>query len=311
MPSGRGFEKGKRHAKDLRVVRLVRYAAAVTVREVIQRSTEFLQRHGVDSPRLQAELLLAHLLKLPRLQLYLNHDRALAEPELAALRALVQRRAKREPLQHLVGSTSFGGLEITVSPAALIPRPETETLAELAAAALAKSALSTPVALDFGTGTGCLAIALATHCKAAQVHALDISEAALALARANAQRHGLAERIAFHLGDGFGALPGGLRFDLIVSNPPYIPTAEIATLQAEVRDFDPHAALDGGADGLDFYRLLARESPAWLNAGGALFAEFGDGQETALQRMFNDAGWRAVAVHPDLTGRQRVLEAWR
>ena len=283
----------------------------MTVREVIQRSTEFLQRHGVDSPRLQAELLLAHLLKLPRLQLYLNHDRALAEPELAALRALVQRRAKREPLQHLVGSTSFGGLEISVNPAALIPRPETETLAELAAAALSRCAAPAPSVLDFGTGTGCLAIALATHCKSAQVHALDISDAALALARTNAQRHGLAERITFHLGDGFGALPAELRFDLLVSNPPYIPTAEIATLQAEVRDFDPHAALDGGADGLDFYRLLAREAPAWLNTGGGLFAEFGDGQETVLQSLFNDSGWRAVAVHRDLTGRPRVLEAWR
>ena len=309
MAFGRSLEKGKQHSKGLRVVRRVRYAAGMTIREVIQRSTEFLQRHGVDSPRLQAELLLAHLLKLPRLQLYLNHDRALAEPELNALRSLVQRRSKREPLQHLVGSTSFGGLEISVSPHALIPRPETETLAELAAAALAKN--TSPIALDFGTGTGCLAIALATHCKTAQVHALDISEAALALARANAQRHGLTERISFHHGDGFGALAAGLRFDLIVSNPPYIPTAEIATLQAEVRDFDPHAALDGGADGLDFYRLLAREAPAWLNVVGGLFAEFGDGQETALASLFSGSGWRAVAVHRDLTGRPRVLEAWR
>ncbi len=303
--------KHPRRPKGLRVKRRVGYASPVTVCEVIQRSTEFLQRHGVESPRLQAELLLAHLLHLPRLQLYLNHDRALAEPELTALRALVQRRAKREPLQHLVGSTSFGGLEISVSPAALIPRPETETLAELAAAALAKSAAPTPVALDFGTGTGCLAIALATQCKSARLHALDISEAALTLARANAQRHGLAERISFHPGDGFSALAAGLLFDLIVSNPPYIPTAEITTLQAEVRDFDPRAALDGGADGLDFYRLLAHEAPAWLVAGGGLFAEFGDGQETALRSLFTDSGWRAVAIHRDLTERPRVLEAWR
>lgn len=283
----------------------------MTVREVIQRSTEFLQRHGVDSPRLQAELLLAHRLKLPRLQLYLNHDRVLAEPELAALRALVQRRAKREPLQHLVGSTSFNGLEIAVSTDALIPRPETETLAELAVAALARGTAPAPTVLDFGTGTGCLAIALATECKSAQVHALDISEAALVLARTNAQRHGLTERIAFHHGNGFGALPNDLRFDLLVSNPPYIPTAEIATLQVEVRDFDPHAALDGGADGLDFYRLLAREAPAWLKEGGGLFAEFGDGQEAALPSLFADAGWRGVTVHRDLTERPRVLEAWR
>ncbi len=310
MPADGVFEKGKHDSKDLRVARRVRYAAAMTVREVIQRSTEFLQRHGVDSPRLQAELLLAHLLKLPRLQVYLNHDRVLAEPELTALRSLVQRRSKREPLQHLVGSTSFGGLEISVNRDALIPRPETETLAELANAALTKHPSPAPFALDFGTGTGCLAIALATHCEAAQVHALDISEAALVLARANAQRHGLTERISFHHGNGFAALAAGLRFDLIVSNPPYIPTAEIATLQAEVRDFDPRTALDGGTDGLDFYRLLTREAPAWLKAGGGLFAEFGDGQETALENLFTGSGWHAVAVHRDLTNRPRVLEAW-
>lgn len=265
----------------------------------------------MDSPRLQAELLLAHLLKLPRLQLYLNHDRVLGEPELTALRALVQRRAKREPLQHLVGSTSFYGLEIAVTAAALIPRPETETLAELAVAALAKLALPAPALLDFGTGTGCLAIALATLSKTSRVHALDISETALALARKNVERHRLAERITLLLGNGFSTLPTDTRFDLIVSNPPYIPTAEIATLQTEVRDFDPHSALDGGADGLDFYRLLARESPAWLNECGGLFAEFGDGQEGALETLFREAGWGAVTVHRDLTGRARVLEAWR
>lgn len=297
--------------KCLRPARPLPYAARVTVREVIQRSTEFLQRHGVDSPRLQAELLLAHLLKLPRLQLYLNHDRALTEAETAALRSLVQRRAKREPLQHLVGSTSFFGLELAVSPAALIPRPETETLAEQAIAALAKCASPTPHALDFGTGTGCLAITLVVKCPPARIHALDLSEAALSLARQNAARHGLTERLTFHLGDGFRALPADLRFDLVVSNPPYIPTPDLATLQPEVRDFDPRAALDGGADGLDFYRLLAREAPAWLNAGGGLFAEFGDGQEAALPGLFNDSGWRAIAIHRDLTGRPRVLEAWR
>lgn len=282
----------------------------MTVREVIQRSAEFLQRHGVDSPRLQAELLLSHLLQLPRLQLYLNHDRMLAEPEVTALRALVQRRAKHEPLQHLVGSTSFCGLEIAVSPAALIPRPETETLAELAVAALLRCNSPTPAVLDFGTGTGCLAVALAVQCKAAHLHALDLSEAALALARKNTERHGLAERTTFHFGDGFRALPAELRFDLIVSNPPYIPTGELATLQPEVRDFDPRAALDGGADGLDFYRLLAREAPTWLKTGGGLFAEFGDGQEDVLLETFRGCGWQALAVHRDLTGRLRVMEAW-
>ncbi len=250
----------------------------MTVNEVIQRGAEFLQRHGVESPRLQSELLLACVLKLPRLQLYLNHDRPVAEPELGAVRALVQRRARREPLQHLVGSTSFCGLEIAVSPAALIPRPETETLVELALAALKRAGPAEPAVLDFGTGTGCVAIALAAQCPAARVHALDVSAAALTLARANAEHHGLAGRLGFHHGDGFRALPAEMQFDLLVSNPPYIPTADIAALQPEVRDYDPRAALDGGADGLNFYRLLAGEAPAWLKAGGGPFAECGDGQ---------------------------------
>lgn len=283
----------------------------MTVHEVIQRGAEFLQRHGVDSPRLQSELLLAHVLRLPRLQLYLNHDRPVVEPELGAVRALVQRRAKREPLQHLVGSASFYGLEVAVSPAVLIPRPETETLVELALAALNR--LGTPDAqvLDFGTGSGCVALALAAQCPAAHLHALDVSAAALVLAQANAERHGLGKRVGFYQGDGFRALPVGLRFDLIVSNPPYIPTAEIATLQPEVRDFDPRGALDGGVDGLSFYRLLAGESAAWLRSGGGLFAEFGDGQSEAVTRLFTDAGWSRVAVHCDLDGRPRVIEAWR
>lgn len=283
----------------------------MTVNQVIQRGAEFLQRHGVDSPRLHSELLLAHVLKVPRLQLYLNHDRPVAEPELSVVRALVQRRAQREPLQHLVGSTSFCGLELTVSPAALIPRPETETLVELAVAALKRYGAPEPGLLDFGTGTGCVAVALAAQCPTACIHALDVSEAALALARANAERHGFIGRIRFHHGDGFRALPTGLRFDLLVSNPPYIPTADIATLQPEVRDFDPVSALDGGADGLDFYRLLAHEAPSWLNPGGGLLAEFGDGQAEAIERLFTDAGWTRAALHRDLDGRWRVVEAWR
>lgn len=297
--------------KTLRCVRPLRYRAAVTVLEVIQRSAEFLQRHSVESPRLQIELLLAHLLKLPRLQLYLNHDRELTEAELAALRALVLRRAKREPLQHLVGSTEFFGLEINVSPHALIPRPETETLVELALANLAKCASPRPAALDFGTGTGCIALALAAKSPAVHVHALDISSTALALAQRNTAQHGLTDRVTFHLGDGFAALPADLRFDLVVSNPPYIPAAEIATLQPEVRDFDPRTALDGGADGLDFYRQLAAEAPARLYAGGGLVAEFGDGQENAIERLFTGASWSGVAIHRDLSGRARFVGAWR
>src|ERR1035441_1032151 len=243
----------------------------MTVLEAIQKSTEFLAKKGVESPRLQTELLLAHLLKLPRMKLYLNFERALTPAETDGLREFIKRRGQREPLQHITGSTSFCGLEIAVNRAALIPRPETELLAELGWNFL--STLNcTPnafgaqpsTALDFGTGTGCIAIALAVKCPSAKVVATDVSPDALALAKENAARNNVTGQIQFLQGDGFVALANESErgqlvrelgdantrtgcprsFDLIISNPPYIPSAEIATLQPEVRDFDPRAALE-------------------------------------------------------------------
>jgi release factor glutamine methyltransferase len=268
----------------------------------------------VDSPRLQAELLLAHLLKLPRMQLYLNFQRELAAPEVEPMRELVRRRGLREPLQQLTGSASFCGLEIAVTRDVLVPRPETELLAECAWAFLQTPALtpSPPAsALDFGTGSGCLAIALASHCPALHLRAIDISAAALAVARGNAARHGLADRIQFFPGDGFGALPEEEQFDLIVSNPPYIPSGEIGGLQPEVRDFEPRQALDGGLDGLDYYRRLAAEAPPWLRAGGRLMVEFGDGQAEPLREVFSAQKWVVEAVKEDYTRRPRILVAHR
>lgn len=280
----------------------------MTVLEAIQKSTEFLTKKGVDSPRLQTELLLSHLLKMPRMKLYLNFERTLNSTEVDQLRELVRRRSQREPLQHITGSTSFCGYEIRVNRDVLVPRPETELLAECAWEFLA--ARPAPVsALDFGTGSGCLAIALAAKFPAAQVVALDISEAALAAARANAAQNQVAERIQFFCGDGFAALPEGTLFDLIVSNPPYIPTAEIATLQPEVRDFDPRGALDGGADGLDFYRRLAREAREFLRPGGKIMLEFGDGQAPDIRALFENQKWIVEAVKDDYSQRARILIA--
>ena len=280
----------------------------MTVLEIIQRSTEFLQQKGVESPRLQIEWMLAHVLQMPRLKLYLNFDRALAEPELSRLRDLVRRRAAREPLQHILGTTSFCGLEMKCSRAALIPRPETEILAEHGWKFLAALGRST-TALDLGTGTGCIAIALAKQATAATVHAVDISPEALDLARKNAEENQLSERITFHLGDGFDALPAGLKFDLIASNPPYIAAAEIATLSPEVRDFDPRLALDGGVDGLDFYRRIAHEASAWLQPGGRLMLEFGDGQAGDLEKIFSDEKWIVVEIVADYSPQPRILIA--
>ena len=278
----------------------------MTVLEAIQKSAEFLAKKGVESPRLQTELLLAHLLRLPRMKLYLNFERALTPAETDALREFVKRRGRREPLQHITGSTSFCGFEIAVNRHALVPRPETELLAESGWEFLSTLNPQPSTALDFGTGSGCIAIALAAKCPSAKIVATDVSTEALALAKENAARNNVADRIEFVQSDGFVALQdvgqasclspsekkkletGGtlvLHFDLIISNPPYIPSAEIAALQPEVRDFDPRAALDGSADGLDFYRKLAAEAKPFLQPGGKIMLEFGDGQADAIRTI--------------------------
>ncbi len=321
----------------------------MTVLEAIQRSADFLAKKGVESPRLQVELLLADLLRLPRMQLYLNFDRPLTTGEADTLRERVQRRGRREPLQHIIGSTSFCGLELAVNAHVLTPRPETELLAELgwqflnSLAASSKSgaltnrdekplpALHHPSpspggegrsegeqfsnqtlnALDFGTGSGCLAITLTVKCPAARVLALDVSPDALAVARQNAARHHVDSRLQLLLSDGFAALPPVAQFDLIISNPPYIPSAEIDTLEPEVRDHDPRLALDGGADGLGFYQRLACEAATFLNPGGRIMLEFGDGQEASVQNLFELQKWIVEAVKPDYSGRKRILVAHR
>ncbi len=308
----------------------------MTVLEAIQKSTEFLGKKNVESPRLQTELLLAHLLKMPRMKLYLNFERTLTPAETDALREFIKRRSQREPLQHIVGSTSFCGFEIAANRHALVPRPETELLAEAGWNFLATRNSQPSTALDFGTGTGCIAIALAAKCPNAKIIALDISADALALAKENAAKNNVSERIEFLQGDGFAALhsegrvprvpdsnaetkirdsqSSSLRkweFDLIISNPPYIPSAEIETLQPEVRDFDPRGALDGGADGLDFYRKIATEAKPFLKSDGKIMLEFGDGQAEAIRTIFGNEKWIVEAVQEDYSQRARILIARR
>ena len=299
----------------------------MTVLEAIQKSADFLGKKNVESPRLQVELLLAHLLKMPRMKLYLNFERVLTSTETDALRELVKRRGQREPLQHIIGSTSFCGYEIAVNRHALVPRSETELFAEEGWKFLGEKETSV---LDFGTGTGCIAIALAAKCPNAKIVAIDISADALALAKQNVERNNVAARIEFLQGDGFAALqnrwgerprepksnvqdgsPGVSphQFDLIISNPPYIPSVEIETLQPEVRDFDPRAALDGGADGLDFYRKLATEAKLFLKPSGKIMLEFGDGQADAIKKIFENEKWIVEAVKEDYSQRARILIA--
>ena len=296
------------------------YAAGVTVLEVIQLSTDFLGKKAVESPRLQAELLVSHVLLMPRMQLYLNFERQLTSSEQEILRELVRRRGAREPLQHITGSMSFCGLEVEVNRDVLIPRPETELLAELGWSFLGEllkrdacgdnsEALPMRRALDFGTGSGALAIALAAHCPAARVTALDISTKALSMAQKNAARHSVDNRVEFVAGDGLSALPGGGKFDLIVANPPYIPSAEIEQLEPEVRDYDPRNALDGGPDGLKFYREFALQAGPWLRSEGKFMTEFGDGQEAGVAELFEQQNWIVERVVKDYTQRPRILIA--
>ncbi|HEV2319589.1 MAG TPA: peptide chain release factor N(5)-glutamine methyltransferase [Verrucomicrobiae bacterium] len=283
----------------------------MTVLEAIQKSADFLAKRTVETPRLQAELLLAHVLKMPRMKLYLNFERALTQEETGALRDFVKRRGQREPLQHITGSTSFCGFEIAVDRRALIPRPETEILAELGWTFLS-TLRGGQTALDLGTGTGCIAIALAAKCPDARVIAADLSAEALALAKENADRNNVAERMEFFHGNGFAVLPAAARFDLIISNPPYIPTDEIQTLQPEVRDFDPRQALDGGEDGLDFYRMLAAQARQLLKPGGRIMVEFGDGQAPAIRKLFENENWIVEAIKDDYSQRARILIAtWK
>jgi release factor glutamine methyltransferase len=280
----------------------------MTVLEAIQKSTDFLAKKGVDSPRLQSELLLAHVLKTKRLKLYLDFERKLTDDETTALRELVQRRGTREPLQHIVGITSFCGLELKVNRSVLVPRPETELLAEQGWKFL-NSLNRESTFLDFGTGSCCIAIALCHFAKQSRGTAIDKSAEALAMAHENAAKHSVDSRIDFVQSDSFTAIDSNLRFELIISNPPYIPASEIDSLQEEVRKYDPHSALDGGADGLDFYRLLANDSPRHLAPGGKLMVEFGDGQQDQLRPLFTSAGWNVEAVLNDLTDRPRILIA--
>jgi len=254
-----------------------------TTLKVLTWTKEFLLSKGVANGRLEAEWLLCAVTGLDRVGLYLQYDKPMTDAELAAYRALVVRRAKREPLQHILGSQEFCGLEYEVTADVLIPRHDTEVLVSEAFARYPDAA----TILDIGTGSGCVAIALQKLCTKAAVTATDIYGAAVAVARRNAGKHGVS--IEFLLGSLFAPVTGR-RFDLIVSNPPYIPTVDIDALEQEVRDYDPVSALDGGSDGLHIYRQLIPSAVEYLNPGGFLLVEIGIGQANDVLELFRVTG---------------------
>lgn len=263
---------------------------------------------GIDTARVDAEWLLADALGVPRLALHLEAARPLAAGEHARFEAAVGRRAGREPLQRILGWEAFDGLRLAVPAGVLIPRPETEVLAEWAAELLsARRPPTHPLAVDLGTGSGCIACALATRRPAARVVAIDRSETAARVARDNVRALGLGERVTVVAGDLLSAVRG-FTVDLVVSNPPYLPTALLDCLAAEVREHDPRLALDGGPDGLAVIRDIVPAARARLRAGGVLVMETaGDGQAGALAALMARSGFRDVALRADLNGVKRFV----
>ena len=262
----------------------------------------FFAGKGVDAPRLTAELLLAQALGCDRVRLYLDFDKPLGDEELARYRELVKRRAGGEPTAYLTGAREFFGHRLAVDPRVLIPRPETEQLAELGLAALAEGGS----ALDLGTGSGALAIARSLGRPGAAVTAVDLSPEALEVARANATALGAA--VTFLAGDLYAPLPPEQRFDVIVSNPPYLPTGELAGLQREVQR-EPRLALDGGADGLDLLRRVVAGAPARLATGGLLLLEMHESHLESLPALCLAAGFASAEVRRDLAGLPRLTMA--
>jgi release factor glutamine methyltransferase len=283
--------------------------AGLTVADALRSISQYFSAAGVESPDADARLLLGHALRLDRSGLVSQSDRLLESGEADTIYALAARRLNHEPVSRILGRKEFWSLSLHISAAVLVPRPETETVVEAALDFIIRGNLRMEALriLDIGTGSGALLLALLSELPNAIGTGTDISTPALGVARVNAESHGLAGRCTFVTCDIAEGLPGP--FDLIVSNPPYIAHDEIARLAPEVRDYDPVLALDGGADGLNGYRAIARDAGRLLAPGGRLNVELGAGQETAVRALFTNAGLAVEPARNDLAGIPRALGA--
>ncbi len=274
-----------------------------TIADTLKHASQQLRRAAVPNDLLDAQTLLAHALGQDRTSLIINFNQTLTDDLLATYQVLIARRATGEPLQYIVGHQEFYGLEFEVTPAVLIPRPETELIVEETVRLAAN--LTEPIIIDVGTGSGCIAVTLARELETARVMATDISSAALQVARRNAQKHGLLDRVQFLETDLLNSV--AVRADFILSNPPYIAPHEIPTLQREVRDWEPHNALTDFADGLQYYRRLLAEAPAYLKPNGRLLFEMGYQQAETIKAFVNRAVWSEPKALRDLQGIERTL----
>ena len=297
-----------------------------TVLEIIDWSRQYLAEKGFENARLETELLLGHALSLPRIELYLNYERQMKKEELERYKGLLRRRLKGEPVQYVTGVAAFMFSEFEVNSEVLIPRPETEALVEVALRLLgedrrpgARSGVepgrdgaaggAARVIVDVGTGSGAIAVTMSQRVAGARTVATDSSPGALAVARRNAERAGVASKVEFLVGsllEPVVAAGLGGRVSLLVSNPPYVASDDIESLPREVRDFEPRAALDGGPDGLDCLSVMAHDGPALLAPSGAIALEVGLGQASAVARML-EGRVGDVEVHKDYAGRERIV----
>lgn len=279
------------------------HGEAWTIRRVLAFAAPHFEKHRVDSPRLTAEVLLAHVLQCDRVRLYIDLDRPLTRAELSAYRSLLERRVAGEPTQYLTGHKEFFNRRFRVDPRVLIPRPETELLVELA---LEKLPTDVPTqVLDVCTGSGCIAITVACERPQSSVWAVDVSEDACAVARENAGALGVEGRVQVCCGDLLSPLPPDARFDAVISNPPYVPRGQIPRLSREVQR-EPRAALDGGDEGLDFYRRLIPEVRQFLKPGGLLALEIGEDQGAEVLKLLGAHGYDGASIQKDYARHDRI-----
>ena len=278
-----------------------------TLLNILQKTASYFQKHGVESPKLDAELIIAHVLECNRMQLYLDFERPMDEETLSKIRPLIKRRASREPVQYILGTESFMEFELKVDRRALIPRPETEELIERIVSECDKDSISKII--DLGTGFGAIACALARHFMNASVIASDYSQDALSLAKENIQSLGLRERIELIHSSWFEKVDGS--FDLIVSNPPYLSVSELENVAVELREHEPLSALSSGQTGLEAIQILLANAPIYLSENGVMYLEVGADQKTAIEDIVRKYPELTGEVLPDLNGRDRFVRVRR
>lgn len=280
-----------------------------TVAQLVAWAENRLETADIDTPRLDAEVLLAYTLHVSRSCLYSRLQETVSDSQKTDFQRCVVRRTRHEPVAYITGRQEFWSLELQVNPSVLIPRPDTEIVVETAIRLLASSRTTAPRILDIGTGSGCIAVALATELPHARLWAVDRTPAILSIAQKNAHTHRVGHRITFACGDLLAPVPAGAPFfDLLVTNPPYIASQALDTLQPEVRAWEPRVALDGGADGLDFYGRLLYDCPGYIRPGGWLVAEIGDTQKNAVVQLgHKQCRLRFQTCRQDYAGRDRVV----